>query len=341
MDTTTIRKRPSRPTPGRATLGDVARRAGVSDITVSRVVRGQGAIAAATRERVLNAIQALGYIPNRSAAALASSSSPLVGIVLPSLANAVMAELVQGLNEGLAAGGFQSAIGVSDYDPGLEQRLVAAMLAWQPAALVVAGLEHTEATRALLRTARIRVIEVFDTDGRGLDSVVGFSHHAAGAASARHLLARGRRRIGYVGHDGGLDVRATKRHAGFAATLRQAGLDWHGSERPPGPSSVGTGRTGLACLLARAPDLDAAYFSNDDMAVGGLFHCFAEGIDVPGRLALFGFNGLEFGQAAPLPLSTIATPRTRIGQEAARLLREAAPPQVLDLGFELIEGATT
>ncbi len=335
-----ITTRPARAAPTRATLSDVARRAGVSDITVSRVVRGQGPIAPATRERVLGAVQALGYIPNRSASALASSASRLVGIVLPSLANAVMAELVQGLNQGLVAGRFQSAIAVSNHDPVLEEDLVGAMLAWQPAALVLAGLEHSDATRALLRAARIRVVEVLDTDGRGLDSVVGFSHHAAGAASARHLLARGRRRVGYVGHAEDVDLRAGKRRAGFAAILHANGLDWHGSEVAPGPSSALAGRTALARLLARTPDLDAAYFSNDDMAVGGLFHCLAEGVAVPARLALFGFNGLELGQAAPLPLSTIATPRTRIGQEAARLLREAAPPQVLDLGFQLIEGAT-
>ena len=332
--------RPGPGRPGRATLSDVARRAGVSDITVSRVVRGQGPIAPATRERVLRAVQALGYIPNRSAAALASSSSPLVGIVLPSLANAVMAELVQGLNQGLAAGRFQSAIGISDYDPDAEERLVGSMLAWQPAALVLAGLEHTEGTRALLRAAGVRVVEVLDTDGRGLDSVVGLSHRDAGADSARHLLARGYRRLGYVGHDEGRDLRSDKRRIGFEAILHARGLDWASSEIAPGPSSPGAGRAALARLLGRAPDLDAAYFSNDDMATGGLFHCLAEGIAVPRRLALFGFNGLELGQAAPLPLSTIGTPRARIGQEAARLLCEAAPPQVLDLGFELIDGAT-
>ena len=335
MDATT-----TRPRPGRPTLSDVARRAGVSGITVSRVVRGQGPIAATTRERVLGAIQALGYIPNRSASALASSASRLVGIVLPSLANAVMPELVQGLNHGLAAGRFQSAIGISDYDLAVEERLVGSMLAWQPAALVLAGLEHSDGTRALLRTAGVPVVEVLDIDGRGFDSVVGFSHHAAGAASARHLLARGHRRFGYVGHAAARDLRAGKRHAGFTATLREAGLDWHGSELAPGPSSAAGGRAALARLLHRAPDLDVAYFSNDDMAVGGIFPGLAEGIAVPTRLALFGFNGLELGQAAPLPLSTIRTPRERIGREAARLLCEDAPPQVRDLGFELIEGAT-
>ncbi len=340
MAATTIRPGSGSTRPGRATLSDVARRAGVSDITVSRVVRGQGAIADSTRERVLCAIQALGYIPNRSASALASSSSPLVGIVLPSLANAVMAELVQGLNEGLVAGRFQSAIGISDHDPAVEERLVGSMLAWQPAALVLAGLEHSEGTRALLRTAGIPVVEVLDIDGRGFDSVVGLSHHAAGASSARHLLARGYRRFGYVGHAKGRDLRAGKRRVGFEATLHAAGFDWLGSEATPGPSSAGAGRAALARLLGRVPGLDAAYFSNDDMAIGGLFHCLAEGIAVPARLALFGFDGLELGQAAPLPLSTIGTPRTRIGQEAARLLCEAAPPQVRDVGFELLGGAT-
>lgn len=337
-------RRLDQPTPrvirARPTLSDVARHAGVSGITVSRVVRGQGPIAAATRERVLGAVQALGYIPNHSAAALASSSSRLVGIVLPSLANIVMAELVHGLNQGLAAGGYQSAIGISDYDPATEERLVASMLAWRPAALVLAGLEHSDATRALLRATGVSVIEVLDIDGRGLGSVVGFSHREAGAASARHLLARGRRRFGFVGHADDLDLRAAKRHAGFTATLREAGLGWHASELAPGASSTASGRAALARLLARAPALDAVYFSNDDMAVGGLFHCLAEGVPVPARLALFGFNGLEFGQSAPLPLSTIATPRARIGREAARLLCESAPPQVLDLGFTLIEGAT-
>ncbi len=336
----TPRSRVPRSTLGRPTLTDVARHAGVSGITVSRVVRAQGPISAATRERVLDAIQTLGYVPNRSASALASSSSRLVGIVLPSLANAVMAELVHGLNQGLSDGRFQSAIGISEYDPATEERFVASMLAWQPAALVLAGLEHSEGTRALLRASGVPVVEVLDTDGRGLCSVVGFSHHAAGAASARHLLARGRRRFGFVGHADALDLRAAKRHAGFTATLREAGLGWHATETAPGPSSTAGGRAALARLLPRAPSLDAVYFSNDDMAVGGLFHCLAEGIAVPGRLALFGFNGLEFGQSAPLALSTIATPRARIGREAARLLCEDAPPQVLDLGFTLVEGAT-
>ena len=87
-----------------------------------------------------------------------------------------------------------------------------------------------------------------------------------------------------------------------------------------GASSVENGRLGLERLLARTPDLDAVYFSNDDMALGGYFHCLARGISIPAELAIFGYNGLDIGRATPQPLSTIRTPRVATGQVAAQLV---------------------
>jgi LacI family gluconate utilization system Gnt-I transcriptional repressor len=103
---------------------------------------------------------------------------------------------------------------------------------------------------------------------------------------------------------------------------------------------VENGRLGLERLLARTSDLDAVYFSNDDMALGGYFHCLAEGIAIPSKLAIFGYNGLDIGRATPQPLSTIRTPRVATGEIAAQLVVANAPAQAVDLGFELIEGAT-
>ncbi|SCW41351.1 substrate-binding protein-like domain-containing protein [Rhizobium mongolense subsp. loessense] len=100
------------------------------------------------------------------------------------------------------------------------------------------------------------------------------------------------------------------------------------------------GRLGLERLLARTADLDAVYFSNDDMALGGYFHCLATGVSIPSQLAIFGYNGLDIGRATPQPLSTIRTPRVETGKVAAQLVVNNAPSQVVDLGFELIEGAT-
>ncbi len=332
-------------TPGRlVTIADVAREAGVGESTVSRVLRGQGSFSKRAGERVLEAAARLGYVPNRLAGALAgnadSAGSQLVGVVIPSLANIVFPDLLRGLTGALDEAGFQGVVGVSDYDPVREEALVAGLLSWRPAALVLTGLEHTALTVTRLRAAGIRIVEMIDTDGPGLDIVVGFSNRAVGHASARHLVGRGYRRIAYVGHDLGRDVRAAKRLAGFEAALAEAGLALHARELVAERSSAAAGRAALEALVARAPDTDAVYFSNDDMALGGYFACLGRGWAVPERLALFGCHALDITAAMPQPLSTMRTPRLAIGRAAAEHLRAGGPPGTIDLGFELSEGAT-
>ncbi|GJD42417.1 HTH-type transcriptional regulator GntR [Methylobacterium cerastii] len=326
------------------TLADVARESGFGESTVSRVLRNQGSFSKRTADRVAEAVAKLGYVPNRLAGSLAgnaaSAGSQLVGIVIPSLANIVFPDLLRGLTGALDRTGFQSVIGVSDYDPDREEALVAALLSWRPAGLVLTGLEHNPDTVALLRAAGIRVVEMIDTDGPGLDLVVGFSNRAVGEASAAHLVARGYRRIGYVGHDILRDLRAGKRLAGFEAALQGTGYGLIDREIVAEPSSATAGRAALDRLLDRTPDLDAVYFSNDDMALGGYFCCLARGWSIPHRLALFGYNGLDITAAMPQPLSTIRTPRLRIGEIAAERLAAGGPAETIDLGFALVAGAT-
>ncbi|MDP4025832.1 LacI family DNA-binding transcriptional regulator [Methylobacterium sp. NEAU 140] len=326
--------------PGRlVTLSDVARAAGVGESTVSRVLRNHGSYSKRAGARVAEAVARLGYVPNRLAGSLAGSGARLVGIVVPSLANVVFPDLLRGLTAALDAEGVQGVIGVSDYDPEREEALTAALLSWRPAALLLTGLEHTLGTAALARASGVRVVEMIDLDGPGIDTVVGFSNRAVGRASAQFLRARGYRRIGYVGHDCFSDLRAGKRLAGFEEVLSEAGIGLMDKEIRPGPSSATAGRAGLEALMARCPELDAVYFSNDDMALGGYFACLAAGWAVPGRLALFGFNGLDFGAAMPQPLATVRTPRLEIGRQAAACLVGDGAKRI-DVGFTVIEGAT-
>ncbi|MGY2047410.1 LacI family DNA-binding transcriptional regulator [Methylobacterium sp. JK268] len=322
------------------TLADVAREARVGESTVSRVLRSHGSFSERTRAQVEAAVARLGYVPNRIAGTLASTGSRLIGIVIPSLTNIVFPDVLRGATGALDAEGFQSVIAVTDYDDDREEDLVASLLSWRPAGLLVTGLEHTPGTLRRLAASGVRVAELLDVDGAGIDIVVGYSNRAAGEASARYLVARGYRRIGYLGHDLDRDRRAGKRYAGFRTALGEAGLALHAEERITAPSSVEAGRHGLSALLARAPDCEAVYFSNDDMALGGYFHCLAAGLTVPDRLALFGYNGLDVGRLMPQPLTTIRTPRVEAGATAARLLCADAPATVVDLGFELIVGAT-
>lgn len=325
------------------TLADVARAAGVSEITVSRVVRAHGPIAAETRAKVEAAIARVGYVPNRLAGGLASAGSDLVGVVLPSLSNSVFPDVLRGLNEALGVAGLRTVAAVTDYDLDVEGEAVAALLAWRPAAIVLAGLEHRPATVAMLQGCGVTVVELMDVEGEPIDLVVGMSHTAAGAGVARRLLARGRSRIGYVGH-AAKDLRALKRRAGLEGALAKVGLRLEGVRVTEEASSVASGRAALAQLMAERPSLDAVAFSNDDMALGGVFHAMAENVAVPERLAIIGFNGLDLAAALPRPLTTVRTARETIGRIAGEHVlarrRGEEPPRVTDVGFEIIAGAT-
>lgn len=336
---------PSLPDTGQSavvTLSHVARRAGVGESTVSRVLRNHGSVSPLTREKILQAAADLHYVPNRIAGTLASMTSRLVGIVIPSVGNTVVPEVLTGANAVLENAGFQPVIGVSNYDPAREEMLIESILSWRPSGLLVAGLEHTARARAMLKGCGVRVVEILDIDGDGVDMVVGTSHRQAGRMSAEYLLGRGYRRIGYVGHDIQTDLRAGKRLEGFCAVLQARGLAILDREfSPDRGSSVEGGRIGLARLLARRRDLDAIYFSNDDLAIGGYFHCVEHGIAIPGDLALFGYNGLDITRLTPQPLSTVRPPRIAMGRTGAELLLSAGPAQVVDMGLELVPGATS
>ncbi|MBS1164522.1 MAG: transcriptional regulator, LacI family [Proteobacteria bacterium] len=322
------------------TLADVAREAGVGESTVSRVLRGKGSVSDEARQRVLQTVRRLGYVPNRIAGTLASTGSRLVALVIPSITNIVFADVLSGASPTLTGAGYQAVFAVTDYDPKAEEDLIESMLAWRPSGLIVAGLEHTPRAFAMMRGAGIRIAEILDTDAEGIDIVVGYSNLDAGRASARFLASRGKRRIGYVGHDLARDKRGAKRYQGFCQALAGLGMHVADAEIVPALSSIELGRNGLAVLLDRTPDLDAVYFANDDLALGGLFHCMAKGISVPGQLALMGYNGLDVARLAPQPLATIRTPRRLIGEMAARLVCSDEPSGIYDVGFELIEGAT-
>lgn len=329
----------------RPTLAQVARAAGVSEITASRALRGGVLVAPETLERVQAAASALRYVPNRLAGALAGGPSRQVAVVLPSLSNIVFADVLKGLETRLGAAGFHPFLGVSNYDPALEEQLIADLLGWRPAGLVLAAAESTARTREMLVSCGLPVVEIMDIDHAPIDMVVGLSQVSAGRAIAHFLLGRGYRRFAYLGHDIATDPRAVARLAGFRQGLAEAGLQAEAEVTLDGPSTVPLGRAGMARLLGQVPAGGlAVFFANDDMAVGAAFHCMAAGLQVPQDVALAGFNGLDIGQALPQPLTTIASNRDRIGDSAAEVLlarlQGANPALVTDVGFRLIPGAT-
>lgn len=330
--------------PRGTTLDEVAEHAGCSRMTVSRVLRGHGSFSADAKRRVLDAVEAVGYVPNRLAGALASARSTQVAVIIPTIGNIVFTEVMSGINAELVEAGLQGVLGVTEYDAEREESLVEGMLAWRPAGLIIAGLEHGSQTRRLLAKAGIPVVEIMDVDGEPVDMCVGLSHVEAGRVTARHFIARGYQRIGYVACDLSLDLRAGKRLKGFEEVLSAHGRAITVRRELPLPTSVPAGQTALAELMADHRSLDAVYFSNDDLAIGAVLHCLSAGIAMPERVAIAGFNGLTIGQLLPHRLTTVSSPRVIIGRQAARCVVERLAgkeaPERIDTGFEFLAGHT-
>jgi LacI family gluconate utilization system Gnt-I transcriptional repressor len=305
------------------TLEEVAIEAGVSKMTASRALRGATDVSRETRDRVLEVATRMSYVGNRLALSLSSQRTNLVAVVVPSMSNIVFPEVLAGISAGLDGSGMQAVFGISDYDVAKERDIIRDMLSWQPCAIIVTGLDQPEETVKLLKHAGIPVIQLMDLDGTPIDFNVGLSHGEAGADMARALVVAGRRRFGYVGSALERDLRAGKRKAGFEHVLREHGLHFVEQRIDAAFSSIALGKQLTIAMLAAVPDLDCIYYSNDDMASGGLFACMELGVAVPEKILIAGFNGLDLINSLPAPIATSRSPRRVIGEVAAQLVRQA------------------
>ncbi|MGH1414172.1 MAG: LacI family DNA-binding transcriptional regulator [Pelagimonas sp.] len=320
----------------KVTLADVAATAGVSKMTASRALRGAADVSKSSLGKVQKAADQLGYVANPLAASLSTQRTQLVGVVVPSLTNTVFAEMVTGIAETIEGSGLQPVFGVTNYNADTEVDVLRNMLSWRPAGLIVTGVDHPDTAHALLSQTTEPLVQVMDVDGDAIDNCVGISHRQAGADMANALYAAGRRKIGYICCTQSYDIRARKRREGFEEALHLHGCDIAAMKRTNAPSSVPAGRELTRQLLTEAPDLDAIYYSNDDLAAGGQFHCLAEGIPIPDRLQLAGFNGLDFVEALPVPMATTRTPRREIGQLAAKMVLDRDAGRTTVLGSEVL-----
>ena len=333
---------------GRVTLNDVAHAAGVSPITVSRALRGERAVDPALVERVLAASAKLGYVPDPAARALASQRSNHVAVLIPKLSNNLFVDLLDAAQQTLRAGGFQALVGVTHYDEGQEEQLLREQLLHRPAGLLITGLNHNAATRALIARSQVPCVHLMELPDAGQTEptyCVGFRQNEAGAALTRHLLTTGRRRIAFAGAQ--LDPRVMQRLYGWRSALQEAGcyeptLEWLN----PASSSLALGGVMFEQIMGQTPAVDAIFFCNDDLAQGALLAALRLKIAVPSRIAIAGFNDLTGSDQMRPPLTSVRTPRAQIGEAGANMLLalmrgETQAQSCVDLGFELVQRGST
>lgn len=328
---------------GAVTLADVARLAGVSPITVSRVLNHPDLVTAETIAHVQQAIERTGYVPNLLAGGLASKKSRLVAAIVPSITNGIFVETIEALTDRLWQAGYQVLLGLSGYPPAREEALLAAVLSRRPDGIFLTGINHSPEARQRLIASRIPIVEAWDMTPTPLDMLVGFSHEEVGAAVARHLVAKGHRRFGMIWAD---DTRALARRRGFLRVLAARRIAEPRIETVAAPSTLGLGRRSLARLLDSGTPPTAVFCSSDVLAHGALEEARSRGLAMPQSLALMGFGDFEFAQHTFPALSTVRIERAAIGRLAAELIlariageRPAQP--VVDVGFAIVDRATT
>ncbi|TFW31512.1 LacI family DNA-binding transcriptional regulator [Duganella callida] len=340
--------RRSRRKSGGITLRDVAALAGVAPITASRALNTPSAVSEPILQRVRQAVEQTGYVPNMLAGGLASSKSRLVAAVVPTISGNVFLEVVQSLTASLAAYGYQLMLGQSGYENSREDELLEAIIGRRPDGVVLTGIMHSATGRQRLLASGIPVVETWDLTDNPIDMLIGFSHEEVGQAVARYLHGRGKRRVATLGAD---DQRARRRMQAFSDTAIALGMAHPGEtavagQRVPAPTNVGLGRAGLRELLARHPDIDALFCSSDTVALGVLTEAQAQGVQVPRQLAVVGMGDLGFARDLYPALTTVRIDGARIGATAARFIVERSQGSrmregVVDIGFSIVEREST
>jgi LacI family transcriptional regulator, gluconate utilization system Gnt-I transcriptional repressor len=305
-------------------MRDVARSLGVSTMTVSRALRADSSVAPATRQAVLEAVEALGYVPDQTAASLSSRRSGFIAILVPSLNNPHFSETVLELSRLLDPTGLQLLIGDTNYDRSREEALVRAFLARKPEAVILTSDGHSEATVARLAAAGLPVVEIWDSPAEPIQHVVGFSNRDAMRVLVMQLADAGYRRIAYLGESADEGTRGEARRRGYLDAISGAGLEPPCICRiAPPPATMSHGDEALQAVLDAQSDTDLIVCVSDPLAFGVVNACIRRGIRVPEQMAVAGFGDFELGRISSPSLTTVAVDALELASRIAEVVAGA------------------
>lgn len=326
----------------RVTATEVARKAGVSQPTVSLVLsrNPKARVAPATRERVLKIAQELGYRPNRLAQGLVRRRSYALGVIVPGFDNPVYAAVISGAEKVAAQAGY--AVLLCEAKGSEVVQHLEALRDRQIDGVIIAGIAAFTLPAAALDGLNVVLVnqpsEKFST--------VGSDSLKAGTIAAEHLLALGHRRLAFLGPADAIPA-FRLRERGFFQALRGAGVPLSSELIQRAAATVAGGLAGMRALLALSERPTAVFCANDLMALGAHKACSVAGVGLPRDLSLLGCDDIEMAQLVTPELSTIAVPARELGARAVRLLLKqidadgALPPASQLLAVKLVARGTT
>lgn len=326
----------------RPTLQDIADHLGITKMTVSRFLRNPDTVAPETQIRIAEAIESFSYIPNKAPNILSKAKSGAIGVLVPSLTNAVFANVIRGIEQVTDRAGYQTMLAHFGYSIEKEEKRLESLLSYNVDGVILSENIHTERTQKMLEIADIPVIQIMDTGEISKYQAVGFDNVSAAQAMVETMILRGHQNIVYFAVR--MDKRTKLKQTGYENAMKKHGLTPH-TISTQAHSSFSLGSELLQQAIKQYPSMDGIFCTNDDLAIGALFECQRLGIGVPQQIGIAGFHGHDVGQSITPQLATVITPRFEIGQIAAQELlnRINGIPYrsaVINLGYDIHLGET-
>jgi LacI family transcriptional regulator len=316
----------NRRTPLTTSIRDVARRAGVSVGTVSNVLNRPEAVSEATRQRVLDAIDALGFVRNESARQLRAGHSRTIGLVVLDIANPFFTDVARGVEETANAAGLAVILCNSDDRPSKEAAHLDVLAEQRVQGVIITPTAELSPALDALRRRGVPVV-LLDRRATGPDQcAVAVDDVRGGRLAADHLLERGHRRIAFVGGHADLPQVRERREGVELATRDALGPDVSLTVLSPADLTVAGGRRAAEQIIgmSAAARPTAAVCANDLMALGMLQEMVRHGVRVPDDFAIVGYDDIDFAAAAAVPLTSVRKPRHELGRRAAELVLDEA-----------------
>jgi LacI family transcriptional regulator len=340
------RSTPPHPTPAAPTLDDVAAAAGVSTATVSRAINRPHAVRSTLREQVLAAVAQLGYVPHAGARAMSLKRSGTVGVVVPTIDNAIFARGLQAFQRRMVLAGRHVLLAISDYDAEQELAQVNNLVARGVDAVALTGISQCPALIERLAQRGLPWVHVGSFPAPRGSACVGFRNRDAMAKAVRYLLDLGHRQIAMLAGVTAGNDRASDRVLGVRQALRAAGVAFAPTQLAQSVYELQSARIATQQLLAHVPRPTALLCGNDVLAYGALLQAQAQGLQVPQALSIVGFDDLEMSRHWQPGLTTVHVPTERMWTLAAehlieRLEGRIGKPLQQEIEIELVVRGST
>lgn len=304
---------------GRVTLQEVANFAGVGTMTVSRALRTPEQVSDKLREKIEQAVEELGYIPNRTAGALASGHSDTVAVLVPSLTDKASSRFMQSLQQVLNKNEFQLLLGCHEYNQLKEAEILMTLLQGNPAALVIFGSQLADKTHQILEKTNIPTINVVGSPFSPAQITIETAFFEASHKLTEHLLEQGYKNIGFIGAH--MDNRLQRQqlngwHKAMLSHYQNSDL----VITMPDAASLQLGRYALNEILLRQPELDAVICSHEEIALGIMFECQRRLLKIPENIAVACLDGSDNCDQTHPTLTSIRIGYKKMGIETGKLL---------------------